>query len=866
MKYGETLRQRSIPAWGHYNIDYDEIKHLIKQHTSPGGGKAVSIPGSGSTIEHEFESQLYKVLVDQHQRIQLFVRSKAGEIDRRLGHLQKQLVQIQSRVPIHIQGRITAKRLERYSKLEKDVLKVGEEIRSLSRFIGAQKIGFVKLLKKYKRWTGSDLLALRFNDEVLNKPTSFTNLDLGDTLDQWTDLLHTVRAAFKTTVYAVVDDSSSTIASDLASVVEGGSDIDFDIALATTPLGSSGNKAIYWIHEDNVLELHVLLLQFMRLLVIKNGSNSTSPSSSRALTRTNSVISMDKEFDSGELILDDLEKFVQRQSGNTISGLETTPGVLPVQASGIARWTANGEALVTVGSMLNSTPIRREQERRARSKRKHLPNCLDLQQPFLSRTPSERSSSGGDTGKNEDMEKKSMEEVREWLSSHSSVTALAGICSSRARFVGLGNNKTHGIWAVLDKDIVMKRHILSDLRKNEWTVAVRQDAVRFPHAVLEVRKEGPLQLELIKALDQSHLTERVRGFSLATHAVWACCHPPLMPQPFWVHQLSKDIRKLPSSSKHQRKGTSTVTFASSTSSSQTTPSTTSVTDGQSTSPGHAAVDSSATSVADLLEAPPLSVFRKKRENSYHSRRPLSNEYMSESEFGSTRYWSEYDHPEDGDEDGYYLYIDPNASSTWPGKDTVTRLWTKMRDFLVPKSSSSTNIMGNSHHRPLNISDDSESSTDESRPPSRSYGTLPTQTEPPERVGYFRSLPWRKQQAAARQRQLSAQADSALIELIESRAEEVDHTRSRVTTVSLLASATILTIVFVLASTGRNKQRGEVDFGIMIGVIASLLFALTGILYLLLRGRRASFWEQLLSTVIGVTICLADGALLTWIFV
>lgn len=67
------------------NIDYDEIKHLIKENTTPGKGKAVSIPGQGSDAEREFERNLYNILLEEHDRIGLFVKSKSLEIQRRLG-------------------------------------------------------------------------------------------------------------------------------------------------------------------------------------------------------------------------------------------------------------------------------------------------------------------------------------------------------------------------------------------------------------------------------------------------------------------------------------------------------------------------------------------------------------------------------------------------------------------------------------------------------------------------------------------------------------------------------------------------------------------------------------------------------------
>lgn len=45
------------------------------------------MPGRGDDKLVEFENALFHILADQHQRIDLFVRSKAGEIQRRLGEL-----------------------------------------------------------------------------------------------------------------------------------------------------------------------------------------------------------------------------------------------------------------------------------------------------------------------------------------------------------------------------------------------------------------------------------------------------------------------------------------------------------------------------------------------------------------------------------------------------------------------------------------------------------------------------------------------------------------------------------------------------------------------------------------------------------
>lgn len=114
---------------------------MIKEHTTPGNGKAVSIPGQGEATEREFETQLCNVFVEQYERITLFVRSKTGEIERRLGmiccevrvqcahrfccadHLSKQVRQLRLRDSSTSSDRLPAKRLERYGRVEQQILR-----------------------------------------------------------------------------------------------------------------------------------------------------------------------------------------------------------------------------------------------------------------------------------------------------------------------------------------------------------------------------------------------------------------------------------------------------------------------------------------------------------------------------------------------------------------------------------------------------------------------------------------------------------------------------------------------------------------------------------------------------------------------
>jgi hypothetical protein len=72
----------------------------------------------------------------------------------------------------------TEKRIRRMTNFKAQIDKIKQEINSLKVFVGAQKLAFKKILKKYLKWSGSTELADRFDGHVLHMPSSFTRLDL----------------------------------------------------------------------------------------------------------------------------------------------------------------------------------------------------------------------------------------------------------------------------------------------------------------------------------------------------------------------------------------------------------------------------------------------------------------------------------------------------------------------------------------------------------------------------------------------------------------------------------------------------------------------------------------------------------------
>ncbi|KAK0644504.1 hypothetical protein B0T16DRAFT_356412 [Cercophora newfieldiana] len=195
MKYGEQFERESAPQWSLYNIDYNSLKHHIKVHTTKDQATAIAIPGHQDRALRDFEDGFYEELCRQHDRVDLFVSSKADEIARRLQHLSSQIHRMLIRCAASRRERMSLKRQQRFAKHENELLQCGEDVQSLQRFVGAQVVAFRKILKKYRKWTGSSTLGSRFRESVLSHPKSFTRRDFSQLQAEHDNLLATLRTA-----------------------------------------------------------------------------------------------------------------------------------------------------------------------------------------------------------------------------------------------------------------------------------------------------------------------------------------------------------------------------------------------------------------------------------------------------------------------------------------------------------------------------------------------------------------------------------------------------------------------------------------------------------------------------------------------
>ena len=424
--------------------------------------------------------------------------------------------------------------------------RAGEETQSLSRFVGAQRLAFVKLLKKYKRWTGSQSLSEKVEKELLGRPSSFSRQTFEPLLAAWTIALVSVRAPFtpggtrhiisngedgsapltrrtpdtgdclnrgetgqtKTTPLEL----SSSVAQ-LHNAAEVGTGLDLDAALATVPLCPSAGTAAYWVHPDDVIELQVLLLKHMRLesqrrsAYSSNHPSSSDQSSERVANSYEDTRSIQTDDIIGFTVLDKVERFINRQSGVVMSEKNLQ------NAAATIRHSSSGEAILVVRASAESvgqeSQSRSPLYQKTKMKRKHLESLFD---PCMSRMSiHEPSEAEPAISKQRTYSAQDLGSIREWFAQNSDVRPLVDLQYRRTRFIGVGNKITCGFWATLDRDIKMEkvcsgqRGTLNNAPLSTDCDNERLDAVQFPYAVLDIRWEDSKGYSLAEALDKSHL-------------------------------------------------------------------------------------------------------------------------------------------------------------------------------------------------------------------------------------------------------------------------------------------------------------------------------------------------------------------------
>ena len=361
--------------------------------------------------------------------------------------------------------------------------------------------------------------------KLLDRSESFTRVELGQYLDHWTDILQELRHAqgaqytFEQFDFMKVRrlreprrsskdassprQSSCKVIEKIQTATKSGSKVDFDVALSATATGDMGEKAIYWVHHEQLIELQVMLLQYLRPYPNKSGSQSSTMSSTPSRTRRSSILRTETptecKNDTGVLLLDQLQNLSDTRNSKPTSDTEEH---LSRTASASIRWTSSDDTATVIYNAANDD---RALEHSFKVKCKYLAAFLDLEQDFSPRRNSaaELANEGGNQPNTASAS--GYEPGRKWLRQQKDVQPLVSISSKRIRLSNPPNAQDFRQWCILDVDISMKKVLPEDIVAKDWPIDASAATWSFPHAVLEVRQEGHVATDLIRLLDRSHL-------------------------------------------------------------------------------------------------------------------------------------------------------------------------------------------------------------------------------------------------------------------------------------------------------------------------------------------------------------------------
>lgn len=855
------------------NVDYDELKLLIKERTSNGGTtEPVSIPGQAHTdadaASARLEADLFSILCNQHERVNLFTRSKYGEFERRMDYVDRQ-----ARLWAQRKGEGLSQPMQytkRYGKLVHEAEGVGEDIQCLSRYITTQKQAFRKILKKYRKWTGSSGLEFRMNNEAFNHLGSVLNMDLMPLLDRLEGVKSNLAAPSLSGHIAkgllVEQDRENptappqqpkSSASRLHDVFLRLSPLEFDATFSALPLGTAGGRATYWVHQDNLEEVTVLLRRYMKDLknsnpaFVSRTNSFTSPPTVRRGS-TQSAISKDRTHIS---MLDNLRRFLQAQGAITVGQAEDLAGSVSSMLAMSILCSSEPEAIVVTSDLSPSAASNQRSMDIAHLKSRDLVKLFESEGRHQSRL------SQGSNSKPAASDL-SLNVHRDWLAKNRDIKPLAEVQCTRSRFAGINNTSEVGTWALMDMDITMSPLCRSTI--GDISSANSAAAQNFPHTVLEVRWEFSRTPEIVRALDSTYLVERIRGFSLEALAISTICKPSDMPSPMWQPLLERDIRKVPPLQTRTSLRKDPPKIASSGPSS---------TDGPyagafSTGP----IQSSATSLRESNRStPPTSPLIPKDKapaipHASKTRQPKRKPRHEQQTFH--RYWNEFD---DGDEvpedERYAIYVSPDENTSFPGAETVSKAFSSMYQSLgrtkrrilswLPLQSCDRNRDLDAEEgvrRPLlaapgkdpDQGNEDSSDTDTSNSPA----TCSKKTRSTVRLvvpdGQRTSPSPSQSRHSAKRHHVHISRENVVFR----------------TYLGCYAIAFILLIMSaIMKNAGRHKAKVQVDAGAIVGVIAALGSAVIGISLMISREENLSWLHRSLGSGAFVMVCVGSVWLL-----
>jgi SPX domain protein involved in polyphosphate accumulation len=232
MKFGAQLRNKSVPEWRSYNIDYNDLKQRIRITTE--------LPNDDKRVE-----ALYLAFIEEIDHVNMFLGSKLGEVKRRMQYVESAMDRADDSGTIDLESETNLKRLS-------------ADLQKLSRFIVIQKTGLRKLLKKYTKYSkdGGEL-NMRINKYMIETPDSFIHVDLVGLYLELALLYDLIREKQdRIQSQALKFASPQRRMSRVDPVVDLNVNEKFDFE----SIRKGNTKMTYLVHYDNLVELKLFLL------------------------------------------------------------------------------------------------------------------------------------------------------------------------------------------------------------------------------------------------------------------------------------------------------------------------------------------------------------------------------------------------------------------------------------------------------------------------------------------------------------------------------------------------------------------------------------------------------------------------------
>lgn len=611
------------------NLNYNGLKAFIKKQTT---GQAVapiaiqSQPTDGR-LHQGFEEDLFRLLVKELTKVDRFCSVKNTEIKFGLDscrlHLERVLLRNNELRPI----RTSTTLLHKLSNLEDKALSTGKTIAATSRFIGAQRTGFRKLIKSYQKWSGSTRLRTHF-ECCLERDTKFIGAKIDpmqEHLSHLTELLEDIRSPLDRTAPSQMLDPITPESKDLTAFV--------DSTFQSEPSDQSGGRATYWIHEQNLTEAQVALHRvFTRRSLVDQITNST-PKRSTASGFSSAKAHLN-DF-AGVVVFDELESLTEACDSNWPS---TRAGLYLVESEKSISLAVEDKRIV----------MHRKDFRR------------------LVLRPSSNSTT--------DSLSADLEYSRGWFKEHT-VKRLADIVYKRSRFSGIRNTKSSCMWAMLDTNVIFDKNVFGDSLRLDGKSGNHR---KFPHAILQVRWAGLEVPHIIKDLDEGHIAKRIPAFNIEAHAMATLYDN--MPKPPWLETLGEDIRSMPLADtisaeplsgprSYKTQGSLTPITEGTSSAFSTVP------DQTSNTSGGASPDLTASDLAEV-QSP-----KRTRTRGRKRRRPETRNRSSP----TTQYWNEFDDEERAVNEPFTVEVYPEDDIFDKTFSAIGKVYQTASDILLRRS-------------------------------------------------------------------------------------------------------------------------------------------------------------------------------------